>query len=222
MTSIHSRSIRIAAVVTLSTGITLVSAGASDFKSSLLALQGFSLSAYSVVAGGAISGTARLSQTTPAVTMISFRSSSAAAAPVAAALPVQPNGPGATVIIRGLSAGCADITATHAGSSLTQQMVVHPVPGSSSFNLHVPERLLLLGAQPATGSVTANTAALSGQSVALSSSNPSVVSVPATRVLVRGRAIFPITITGEGCATISARIGPASVGKTVRSIYIGG
>lgn len=222
MTSMHSHSGRFAAVVALSTGIILVLTGASDFRSNLFALQGFSLSAYSVVAGGAISGTARLSQTTPAVTVISFRSNSAAASPVSASLPVQPNGAGATVIIRGLAAGCANITATHAGSSRTQQMVVHPAPGSSSFTLSVPDRLLLLGTLPATGVVSAPTAALASRTVALSSSNPSVVTVPASRVLVRGRATFPITIVGEGCATISARIGTASVGKTVRSIYIGG
>ncbi len=222
MISIHSRSARIGAVVALSAGIALVSSGASGFRSNVFALQGFSLSAYSVVTGGAITGTATLAQTTPAVTMIAFRSSSSAASPVAASLPVQPNGAGATVLIRGMTPGCADITASHGGTTRTQQMVVHPAPGSSSLTMSVPERLLLLGALPVTGVLNIPGAALGSQTAALTSSNQAVVTVPASRVLVRGRATFPITITGEGCAVITARIGAQTVGKTVRSIYIGG
>lgn len=217
-----SPTIRITGKYALGACIVCVLAGAARFSSSMFALQGFSLSQYSVVAGGAITGTATLTQTSPAVTVISFTSNNATAAAVQTGMPVSPGSNRAVVPIRGLAAGCADITATHAGTTRIQQMVVHPVPGTTAFNLLVPNSLLFHGSQPATGTVSDAGAMLSTQSVALSSSNTSVVTVPASRALVRGRASFPITIVGEGCALITARIGTQSITKTVRAYWLPG
>lgn len=222
MLSTHSRRTHFATVAALAAGITLVSTGASGFSSVLFALQGLDLSTYSVVAGGVMSGTARLAQTTSMVgAIVAIRSSNAAVAAVPTSMPVPPGGDRTTFPVRGLTAGCADITATQGGSSRTRYMVVHP-SGTASFTLTVPENVLPYGGAPVPGRVSLGMPGLGTSSVSLTSSNTSVVTVPATRPLVRGSASFSITMVGEGCATISARIGSNIVRKTVRAIYIGG
>ena len=222
MLSGYSRKTRFAAVVALIGGVTLISAGASAFNSLRFEMAGLDLSAYSIAVGRAMSGTARLAQATPVVAIVSLRSSSPSVAAVPTTMPVMPNTDRTTFVIRGLTAGCADITATHAGRSRVRQMVVHPLQGTSSFSLTVPDKPLLLGAQPVNATVSGGPAVMASQSVFLTSSNTAVVTVPPSRQLVRGSASFPITVRGEGCAIISAQIDTLAVRKTVRSIYIGG
>lgn len=222
MLSKHSRRTRLGVVVALMAGITLISAGASAFNSVMLELQALNLSAFSTSVGGVITGTARFTNPIPRVDSVSFGSSNQVAAIVSPSSRQIPQmSDHVTFQVRGRAAGCADIRAWHRGVSRTSYIVVHPTAGSTSLSLSVPDRILPWGGAPATGSVTAAISALTPRSVSLTSSNTSVVTVPASSPLLRGSASFAITIVGAGCATISATVGDQTVIKTVRSMYIG-
>jgi hypothetical protein len=94
---------------------------------------------------------------------------------------------------------------------------VLPYPGLSEGTL---TRTLSVSSPDRTspgGSLTLNRAVWS-----LSSSNSSIVSVPDSVPQVSTSTTFKIIGKGEGCATITARLGSQSVSKTVMTRYIGG
>jgi uncharacterized protein YjdB len=217
----NSRIPRILVSAGLSSALALLLFGATGFAFVTSALSTFSLSSLTVVKGGAVSGTATISPASAAVEIVSFSSDNTAAATVPASMPIQPRSAQATVPVFGIAPGCAIISATHRGKSIARYFFVDPTPTTSTFTLTVPEQRILVLPGSHGGKVTKQQ--LFGTStVNLSSSNPSIVSVPATVETVRGIASFYMTTHAQGCATITASIGTQSVGKTIRVYEVGG
>ena len=90
------------------------------------------------------------------------------------------------------------------------ESVVRPIPGS--HKIHV-------GGSHADIRVPMREVALD---VSLSTSNPSIATVPASVRLQRGSAQFTIATRGEGCATITATLGSQIVRRTIHVVYTGG
>jgi hypothetical protein len=206
---------------TLTIGLVLLLAGVTGFAFATSALSTFSLSSLTVVKGGAVSGTATISPASAAVEIVSFSSDNTAAATVPASMPIQPRSAQATVPVFGIAPGCAIIRATHRGKSIPRYFFVDPAPTTSTFTVTVPEqRILVLGG--AYGAKVTKQQLFGTSTVNLSSSNPAIVSVPATVETVRGIASFYLTTHAQGCVTISASIGIQTVGKTLRVYDVGG
>lgn len=209
----NSRRIRVLAL-TSTLGVSLV--GATGYA--LAGLSGMTIPKYSIVAGSGTSATATVSPLA-GVQVVKFTSSNTAIATVASSIPVQPQGSQAVAPVIGRGAGCVRITAALGTQTRQHDLVVHPASPMTSFTLTVPDQVLVLGGTY-SGKIT--TGALFTNPFSLTSSNPAVVSVPATVQAVRGLASFNMVARQDGCATITVTSRGVSVGKTVRVYDIGG
>lgn len=207
-----------AARLVLLAGVGLSSIGAAKFVAT--AISHFAIAKYSIVSGQGTSATVRVSPASAAVQVIRFSSSNPAVASVPSAMPISPGASQATVpIIAGSTGGCVLITAALGTDSWSRDLVVHPASGASTFTLTVPDQILVLGGTYA-GQVTAGL--MSRIPVSLASSDPTVLTVPASSETVRGIASFNMVTKKEGCVTISATVRSQTVKKIVRVVYIGG
>lgn len=171
--------------------------------------------------GSGTSATATVSPASAAVQVMKFTSSNTAVASVASSIPISPGGAQATAPVIGQGAGCAMITATFNGRTRFHDIVVQPAAGAASFTMTVPDPFLAAPGNH-TGQITLSRLATTAR-VSLVSSNPSLITVPATVETVRGVAQFRISATGsDACASITATIGTQSVKKFVMARYIGG
>jgi hypothetical protein len=196
-------------------------------------LQSLSLGSYSIAAGSATSATATMSVAVQSpVQVVSFKSSNTSvAAPLSSSMVVSSGK--ATVPVKGLRAGCAQITASYGTRSRVSDLVVDPVPGTSSFGFKVPTQMLYYpGAYDAylTKPLTLKTTDTRSDGVpsttvaqwTITSSNPSIVSVPASVPDTALSPKFSIKVTGQGCAQITAKLGDQSITRTVLTMYIPG
>jgi hypothetical protein len=210
--------VRRSSVLALLAGIALSAIGAAKFVP--MALSQFSIAKYSIVSGQGTSATVKISPTSAAVQVIKFTSSNPAIASVPSAMPIQPGGSQVTVpIIAGSTGGCVSITATLGNQSWPRDLVVHPASGTTMLTLTVPDQILVLGATY-SGKVTAGL--MTGIPVSLSSSDPAILTVPASSQTVRGIAPFNMVTKRDGCVTITATMRSQTVRKVVRVVDIGG
>jgi hypothetical protein len=213
-----SRAARLSTKLVLLTGVGLSSAGAAKYVS--MAISHFSIAKYSITSGQGTSATVKVSPASAAVQVVKFSSSNPAVASVPSAMPISPGGSQATVpIVAGSTGGCVFITATMGTDSWPRDLIVHPASGTTAFTLTVPDQILVLGGTYG-GKVTAGL--MSGIPVSLASSDPTVLTVPASSETVRGIASFNMVTKKEGCVTISATVRSQTVKKVVRVVYIGG
>jgi hypothetical protein len=119
----------------------------------------------------------------------------------------------------GSTGGCVSITATLGNQSWPRDLVVHPASGTTMLTLTVPDQILVLGATY-SGKVTAGL--MTGIPVSLSSSDPAILTVPASSQTVRGIASFNMVTKRDGCVTITATMRSQTVRKVVRVVDIGG
>ncbi len=198
-------------------------------------LSNFSIASYGVTAGSKTSGIVTLiSMTKSPVPVVTFTSSNPSAVQVPLSRLASANG---TVVIdvTAVAPGCAQIKASYGGRSRTDDVVVHPVGSATSFTMKVPDQVLpfpglsdgsltrtLNLSEPTRSGVSGTLTPINRSVWSLSSSNKSIVTVPDSVVQVSTTTTFKITGKGEGCATITARLGTQSVSKTVMARYIGG
>jgi len=186
----------------------------------------------SVTSGAATTCTVTLTQPAlPAGGAVALSSNNAAALPVPASVTVPASATSTTFTATAGSVATAQtitLTAT-LGASATATVTVAPNPSVSSL---VCSPTSVISGAPTTCTVTLNQAALTGGGfVALSSSNPSVMSVPAfvtvasnttstTFTATAGIVTTPQTITltatlgGSTTATVSVTLSPAQVRGT--------
>jgi hypothetical protein len=197
-------------------------------------LSSFSVAGYGVSQGSKVTATATLIDMPKSpIPVVSFTSSNSSVAQVPLSKIASSNG---TVVIEvnAVSPGCAQIRASYGGRGRSDDIVVHPSSQATSFTMKVPDqvlpypgavdasltKVLSLSAPDRTGpsgSLTLNRSVWS-----LSSSNTSVVTVPDSVPQTSTTTTFKIYGKGEGCATITAKLGNQSVSKTVMTRYIGG
>ena len=212
------RAVRHSTKVTLVAAVALCAIGAAKFAP--MALSSFSIAKYSIVSGQGTSATVKISPASAGVQVVKFTSSNPAIASVPSAMPIQPGGTQVTVpIIGGSTGGCVSITATLGTQSWPRDLIVHPASAASTLSLTVPDQILPLGGTYA-GKVTAGL--MNGIPISLTSSDPSILTVPASSTTVRGVASFNMATKGEGCVTITATMRSQTVKKIVRVFYIGG
>jgi hypothetical protein len=195
-------------------------------------LSSFSVASYGLTAGSTTSATATLiSLSRSPVPVIAFKSSN----PSVAQVPLSKLASTGTVVIdvTAVAPGCAQITASYGGRARTDDVVVHPASTTTAFTMKVPDQVLPYpglsdGTLTRTLTFTSPDRTTAPGTITviptywkLSSSNTSIVTVPDS-VKVSTSATFKIAGRGEGCATITARLGTASVSKTVMTRYIGG
>jgi hypothetical protein len=178
-----------------------------------VALSGVRVSSYAVPLQGPAAGSVTLDQ------------ASAAPVPQVVGVPsgalIQPNSLTGVFVATGIGPGCARITGTLGTRTRTQYVVVHPASTAATLTLTIPNQILPLGgAIPSSVGTGTGPSALAD--VSLSSSNPSIATVPASVRLQRGSAQFTIATRGPGCATITATLGSQTVRRTVQVVDIGG
>ena len=202
-------------------GATCVIAIAGTAAYTASQITNLTISKYSVPVSGAAGGSVVIDQASMSVLTVALTSSNPQVAHVPPSVPIQPQSVQAPFVVTGASPGCATITGKLGNTTRVRHFVVHPASTSTSLTLTVPDQFLILGAQSTSGVVGYNPAAATAAAT-LSSSNTSVVTVPPSVDIVRGRAPFTMLPRAEGCATITARIGSQTVSKTVQVVYIGG
>lgn len=196
-------------------------------------LQSLSLGSYSVASGSSTSATATMSVAVQSpVQVVSFKSSNTSvAAPLSSSMVVVSGK--ATVPVKGLAAGCAQITAAYGTRSRVADFVVDPVSATSSFGFKVPgETLYYPKAYDAyltktltlknTGTRSDGVPTTTVATWTVTSSNPSVVSVPPTVTYTGLSTKFSVKVTGQGCAQITAKLGDQSITRTVFAMYLPG
>jgi len=210
---------RFARTVTVATSLILLCVVATAAASLLFQLESLTITSHSIAANGVTVATAAFNQAATAVMPVALTSSSPEVATVPSTVPVIPPNDRVTFPVRGVSAGCTAVIAAYKGRSREQKIVVHPTNSAAAFSFIVSDQPVILGGR-STAKVT--NATVGTASVALSSSNARVASVPSTADVSRGNAAFSITGVHEGCAIISATIRGQTVRKTVRVVDIGG
>jgi hypothetical protein len=212
---INFRKSRFPILLTLAFGLSLSAANWTAVRANLR------LAKHQINAGSGTSGTATLTATSAATTVVNFSSYNTAVATVPTAMPIPPGGSQATVPIIAGSPGCTMIIASYNVQTSPEYLAVSPVPATSAFTLTIPDGML-----PAPGNFTGRIA-LANQfataRVTLTSSNPAALAVPPTVETARGIATFRISTSyGEGCVKITATIGSQSVSKYVQVVVYGG
>jgi len=183
-------------------------------------LSAVSVNPSSVVGGNTSQGTVTLTSGTPTGgAVVSLSSSNSAVAAVPATVTVAAGTTSATfpITTKTVTASTAlTISGTFGGVSRTAALTVNPAAaGPSLFSVTVNPASVGGGA-PATGTVTLTTAApISGAIVALSSSNATVASVPASVTVAAGAlsahfAIGTTGVTASTSVTISGAFGGAT------------
>ena len=210
--SAHSLRAPVAAVACVLVGVGAISYEAAQ-------LTNVAVANYAVPLQGAAPGTVTLDGPSPVVVVAGLTSTNPGVVGVPSAVPIAPGSTSGQFVATGVGAGCAKITAKLGDRTRIRHVVVHPASSATNFSFTVPNQILVLGAN-AMGSVKLNSMPLG--TIAVSSSNPSVVTVPATATLQRLSASFNISARAEGCATITVTVGSQSVSRTVQVLYIGG
>lgn len=189
-------------------------------------ISGMTLSPNPATGPGSVSGTISFNRAAPANFSVSLTSNNTTvASPSGSSVSVSAGATSAPFTVSTTNqGGCATITASHAGSISNGGLIVHPPSVGSAIALTVPQTVFV-GVTTQTGTVRGSP----GTVVALSSSQPNLVSVPASVTLPRtatrsAEAQFAITPMGmsSGCATISATSGTTTIRRTVQSVFAGG
>jgi len=186
-----------------------------------VALSGVRVSSYAVPLQSAAAGSVTLDQASAVPVVVALSSSNPQVVSVPPGVPIQPNSLTGVFVATGVGPGCATITGTLGTRTRTQYVVVHPASTAATLTLTIPNQILPLGgAIPSSVGTGTGPSALAD--VSLSSSNPSIATVPASVRLQRGSAQFTIATRGAGCATITATLGSQTVRRTIQVIDIGG
>ena len=191
-------------------------------RAAVLGLDRLTLMAFSTNLPNPGRGQLSLTRTTPATFAIALASSNPAVASVPPSVAVSAGQSSASFTIRAVATGCTIITASADNKSSPEPFVVQfpPQGDLTQFELGTPNQALIAGVR-SQGSVRVGGRA--GQTVALASSNPSVVAVPATvTASLGGIGSFAITPLARGCATITATLGPLVYRRVVMVEDIGG
>jgi len=197
----------------------LLAAAAATYKA--VALTNVRISSYVVPLQGPAVGSVTLDQASAAPVVIALSSSNPQVVSVPSGTPIQPNSLTGTFVATGVGPGCAKITGTLGTRTRTEYVVVHPASTASTLTLTIPNQILPLGGF-IPSSVRIGTGPSAVADVSLSTSNPSIATVPASVRLQRGSAQFTIATRAEGCATITATLGSQIVRRTIHVVYIGG
>ena len=195
----------------------LVGVGAISYEAAQLT--NVTVASYAVPLQGAAPGTVTLDGASPVVVVAGLTSTNPGVVGVPSGVPIAPGSASGQFVATGIAPGCAKITAKLGDRTRIRHVVVHPASSATSFSFTVPNQILVMGGN-ATGSVKLNSMPLG--TIAVSSSNPAVATVPATATLQRLSASFNIAARAEGCATITVTVGAQSVSRTVQVLYIGG
>lgn len=181
------------------------------------ALSSITLSSYTIGIGSAVSGTVKLQSAVPATEVVALQSSNPQAVYVQSGVPIGTRSDRGTFVASGRAPGCVKIVATHSGDVRTTWAVVQPVQTTTAYKMTVPDQVLGIGWNaPAT--VKASSLYASSR-VTLTSSTPSVATVPASIDMARGVASFTISTRSIGCALITGKIeSPRGVTQTVSQI----
>lgn len=199
-------------------------------------LSDFSVTSYGITAGSKTPAIATLTSLTKSpIPVVTFSSSNSSVAQVPLSKIASATNATVVVEVTGVAPGCAQIKASYGGRTRTDDVVVHPVATTTSFTMSVPDRVLPFpglsdAALTKTMSLTtADRTSLSTSTLTLnravwklSSSNTSIATVPDSVIQLSTTTPFKISGKGEGCATITAKLGTQSVSKTVMTRYIGG
>ena len=185
------------------------------------AASGMAITPTSVVGGGSATGSVTLSAAAPsggAVVTLSKALSNGGAGTVPATVPANvtvPAGQRTASFAIGTSAVTSTtnvrISGTFGGATANADVTLFPLLGQLLFNGNVP------GGTPATGTVTLNGAAPAGGTVvALSSANPSLVTVPASITVPAGQTSVNFTAsTGTVTQTTGVSVSASAAGTTV-------
>jgi hypothetical protein len=195
-------------------------------------LQSLSVGSYSIAAGSATSATATMTVAVQSpVQVVSFKSSNPSVAALLSSSMVVSGGK-AVVPVKGLAVGCAEITASYGTRSRVSHLVVDPVPGTSSFGFKVPSEVLYYPkaydaylTKPLALKTTDTRSGVPSTVVTqwtITSSNPSIVSVPPSVPYTALSTKFSIKVTGQGCAQITAKLGDQSITRSVFTMYVPG
>jgi hypothetical protein len=215
----HSRSVvRRAARAVSAVALSLLAAAATY---EAVALTNVRIASYAVPLQGPAAGSITLDQANAGVVVVALSSSNPQVVSVPSGVPIQPNSATGAFVATGVGPGCAKITGTLGTRTRTEYVVVHPASTASTLTLTIPNQILPLGgAVPSSVRTGIGPSAMAD--VSLSSSNPSIATVPASVRLQRGSAQFTIATRGEGCATITATLGSQIVRRTVHVVWVGG
>jgi hypothetical protein len=164
------------------------------------------LNAPSVVAPNSLRATAAFSRIVPSGVSLRLSSAAPSIASVRTSVSVPQREASTTFEITTVasSGGCADIRATHAGIEKSARLVVHPpVTAGAAVSLIIPDQAVLVGGRL---TLRVSTPSVRMGVVALSSSDPSIATVPAsvTTAGMLHSADFPAIGVREGCAIITA------------------
>jgi hypothetical protein len=217
-----------------------VVAGAASFipsvgwTTSALSLQSVTISPADVPLGRRTTGTVTISPTR-ALSTIQLASLNRSIATVPSSVTVAGGQTSSAFAVRtGTSVpGCTDITATMGGITKRATIFVLPLPTPSSAPVRVTVPPSAVGGQTVQGRVGLLGVTAGTHTVRLSSSNPNVVSVPASvtvsatqnEVTVSGSSSFPITTSTVGntqCAVITATFNGTTSKALIKVFSISG
>jgi hypothetical protein len=209
-------------VVALLSGV-LFTAPEGSAAELALRLSYLSLSNYSVAAPGTVTGTIKLTGPAPSdrtkVVSVSLQANNAGVVSLPATVQFLPMRDTAPFTITGVAPGCIEIIAVLDGAGVGASFAVHPPVTTTAFSLSVPNQVMYWGGQY---NATFNTDGRFSGTVALSSSNSNVVSVPASIPVKTGQtsARIPLTVTGIGCARVTASVQGRTVMTSSRTVRV--
>ena len=165
-----------------------------------------------VVGGTPVQGTVTLASAVGAATVVTLTSTDPATATVPASVTVPAGVASATFTITTLpvtSVGFAVISGQAGGVTRSDNLTTLPPPTGPTLISVVFFPARVGGGGPVTGRVRFNGPATEGAQVSLTSSNPNVVQVPASIVVIKNASIadFPVTTSAVGAnknVTVSA------------------
>ena len=211
--STHSRAALVLASVCLL-------AAANPAVKYLTELNSFDLASSSITVGAITDGTAKLTSTTKiAGASVNFTSSNASVATVPSSKSVALNLT-AVVPVSGVAPGCATVTASFNGKTRADYLIVQPAPRKTTFGLRIPQETIPWPVD--TDATLSLPMSLTPAVWTLTSSNPSVATVPASVTQTGDVTHFKISAKTDGCTVITAKLGLQSVSRVVHSVYIGG
>jgi RHS repeat-associated protein len=170
--------------------------------------------ALAVGATSPLTVTLNAAQTTPTVVTVSVDAGSIVQVPPSVTVPA--NTLSADFTVTGLAVGDAIVTATVTGSSKTA--LVHVVPPPPVAVSLLPATQAIQQGANGTLTFTLGPIQLADTTVALTTSDPAVLQVPASVTVPAGQAGAPIPVTGlvpGGPVTISATLGGVTVSAQV-------
>lgn len=209
------------AIIASAAAIVLVPVTVLGLSGVRLALSSVAVVPSAFNVGQNATGTVRFDQLLRMSTSVRLDVSPSTVAMVPAAVNAGPGTSSANFSVSGTSAGCAVIGATLGTVRKTATIYVHSASPQITLTTDKPAAMLpvtfrgTVKITPPRGTTTTSTSL--GTSVSLSSSNPSVASVPRTVLIPRNSssATFDIRGTGYGCVVISATFGTGTSRRTL-------